>query len=435
MKKKLAILQLAHHRQPALLITGQTVSNFGDGVALVALTLLVIDTTGSAAKLAWFAAARLTPTVVFLLVGGVIVDRYSRRTLLLISDMSRAVLTAGLVVLIGMGDLHFWELLVFAVLFGTFDSVFGPAIIALTPEIVPEELLPAMNSVRPLANNVAGQMIGPAVGGVIYALSATWAIGVDCATFVFSAACLFTMHPTPSPLRDLSKSMLDEVKEGVGYVRTTRWVWTTLVAVALTNAFVLNAGFVLIPFFLRDDLHAGKLIVGYAFALGGVSGTLGALVGTNLKTPKRRIRTMWTYWTICCLAGLVIGFATNYWEVFIFPVIVGPTSLLGNVIWESMLQTDVPRTLLGRVSSVDQFVSFGLGPLGLVVAGALSSVMGIRPYFIVFSSVSALPGIWILLSRRINEIDAGRVSKSEVAAPPPETFPPNESPSSPQLGI
>lgn len=121
MKKKLALVQLAHHREPALLVAGQTVSQFGDGVAMVALTLLVLDTTHSAAKLAWFAAARMTPLVIFLLVGGVIVDRFSRRILLLISDTMRAVLTAGLVVMIGTGLLRFWELLVFAVVFGTFD--------------------------------------------------------------------------------------------------------------------------------------------------------------------------------------------------------------------------------------------------------------------------------------------------------------------------
>src|SRR5664280_1784628 len=125
-----------------------------------------------------------------------------------------------------MGDLHFWELMVFGVLFGTFDSVFGPAITAITPELVPEDLLQAMNAVRPLSNNVAGAMIGPAVGGIIAAASTTWAIGVDCATFLFSAACLFTMHPTPSPARDLAKSMFEEAKEGIAYVRKTRWIWT-----------------------------------------------------------------------------------------------------------------------------------------------------------------------------------------------------------------
>ncbi len=90
MQRRFALAQLARRREPALLLAGQTVSNFGDGVALVALTLLVLDTTHSASRLAWFAAARVTPLVVFVLVGDAIVDRFSRRLLLLISDVTRA---------------------------------------------------------------------------------------------------------------------------------------------------------------------------------------------------------------------------------------------------------------------------------------------------------------------------------------------------------
>ena len=91
MQKKLAILQLLKHREPTLLIVGQTISGFGDGVALVALTLLVLDSTHhSVTKPAWFAAARMVPFVAFVLLGGVIVDRFSRRLLLLISDSMRA---------------------------------------------------------------------------------------------------------------------------------------------------------------------------------------------------------------------------------------------------------------------------------------------------------------------------------------------------------
>jgi len=142
-EKEDRLVQLAKHREPRLLVTGQTVSQFGDGVALVALTLLVLDTTGdSASKLAWFVAARMTPLVVFLLIGGVIVDRFSRRILLLISDGVRALLTAVLVVLIATHHLTYFDLLIFAVLFGTFDALFMPCITALTPEIVPEDLLP-----------------------------------------------------------------------------------------------------------------------------------------------------------------------------------------------------------------------------------------------------------------------------------------------------
>ena len=434
-KKKIAIIQLAKHREPRLLVTGQTISQFGDGVALVALTLLVLDTTHSASKLAWFVAARMTPLVIFLLVGGAIVDRFSRRILLLISDCVRAILTAILVVLIATGHLKFGELLIFAVLFGTFDAVFMPCITALTPEIVPEELLPAMNAVRPLSNNLMGNMIGPAVGGVIYAASTSWAIGVDCATFLVSACALFLMKPTPTPHRSPGSSMLAEIKEGIRYVRATRWLRTGLVAAGIANAVMFTPMAVLLPFLLRHTFHDSKVVVGYTFAVMGLSGAVGALVASNLKTPRRRIRVMWTFWTISSLSGLIVGFATNFWEVMIFPLVASPLLLLGNVIWQSMMQTEVPRDLLGRASSVDWFMSLGLAPIGLVVAGLLATEWGVRTYFVVVSLLSAAPGIWIILSRKINEIDEGRVKESAVAEPPPATFPLGESPSSQNLGI
>jgi len=388
---------------------GQTVSNFGDGVALVALTILVLDTTHSASKLAWFAAARMLPMVVLLLVGGAVVDRFSRRLLLLISDVTRALLTGVLVAFLGLGILRFWELMVFAFFFGTFDALFMPAISALTPEIVPEELLPAMNAVRPLANNLMGNMIGPAVGGLIAVASTTWAMGIDCATFVVSSISLFAMKPTSAPARDGASSMFADIREGVRYVRSTRWLWTTLVSVASVNAFVFVPMSVLIPFFLLHDLHAGKAMVGYSFAIFGLSGALGALIAANLKVPRRRIRVMWTYWTIGTAAALIIGFATNVWEIFVVGLVTSPMMLLGNVIWESMMQTEVPRELLGRASSVDWFVSLGLAPIGLVVAGQIANVVGVRTYFVAMSLVSIVPGIWILVSPRINAFDVGRV--------------------------
>jgi MFS family permease len=94
-------VEIFRHREPRLLISGQTISGFGDGVANGALTLLVLNTTHhNVSKLSLFAAARMVPTVAFLLVGGAVVDHFSRRLLLLLSDLSRAVLTGAVVVLI-----------------------------------------------------------------------------------------------------------------------------------------------------------------------------------------------------------------------------------------------------------------------------------------------------------------------------------------------
>jgi len=221
-----------------------------------------------------------------------------------------------------------------------------------------------MNAVRPLSNNLMGNMIGPAVGGVIAAASTSWAIGVDCATFLVSAGALFLMKPTPTPKRTPGSSMLSEIKEGVRFVRQTRWLRTNLVAAGVINAIMFSPLAVLIPYLLRHTLHDSKVIVGYTFAVMGFSGAIGALIASNMKMPRRRIRVMIAYWTIASLAGLAIGFATNFWEVMIFPVVASPLLLFGNVIWESMMQSEVPRELLGRVSSVDWFMSLGLAPIG-----------------------------------------------------------------------
>jgi len=428
-RKRLAIIQVLRHREPALLVAGQTVSMFGDGVALVALTLLVLDTTHSVSKLAWFAAARMVPLVVFLLIGGAVVDRFSRRTLLLISDSVRAVLTIGLTVLIGLHVLTFTELMAFGFVFGLFDALFSPAMTAITPEIVDEDLLPAMNAIRPLSSNLVGNMIGPAVGGVLAAWSTTWAIGIDASTFVVSAGALALMHATPRPERHTETTMRADIREGIGYVTKTRWIWTTLASVTFINALIFTPMFILIPFFLRHDLHTSKALVGVAFAVSGASGALGAFISGNLKIPRRRIRTMWIYWSIGALVVLGFGVATNYWEVLIIPLVVSPMALMGNVIWESMLQTEVPRELLGRVSSVDFFVSFGLSPVGLVVAGALTGAIGVRSYFVVMALVTVTPGLYILTSRRINEVDRDRVTPAPAAGPWPEAAAPAENPS------
>jgi hypothetical protein len=129
-----------------------------------------------------------------------------------------------------------------------------------------------------------------------------------------------------------------------------------------------------------------------------------------MKTPRRRIRVMWTIWSIGSLSALIMGVATHSWEVFLVPIISAPTMYIGNVIWESMVQTEVPRELLGRVSSVDWFVSLGISPVGLVVAGFLSSRYGVQDYFVVTGLVCAVPGLFIIASKKVNEIDQARVS-------------------------
>jgi MFS family permease len=411
------MIQIFKFRDPALLISGQAVSNLGDGVASVAFAILVLTLTHhSPVALSLFAAARMVPLVGFLLVGGVLVDRNSRRLMLLVSDSGRAIVTAAIVVLAVLGILQFWELLVAGVIFGAFDAVFMPAMSALQPEIVPDELLPAMNAVRPLANNFVGGMLGPAIGGAVAAWSTTFAIGLDSATFVVSATTLALMRPTPKPVRAAPASMMAEIKAGLNFIRSETWIWSTLAFAGLSNAFVLIPVFTFLPFVVIHTLHASRVWVGITSATSGLFGTLGTIYAGTMKTPVHRMRVMWGVWVVGGLVAVVMGFAANTWELLLVPICMSPGIVIGNVIWETMLQRETPREMLGRVTSADWFVSLGIAPIGVVVAGALISATSVRDYFIFAVIAITVPGVLGLFSKHVNAVDAPE-RRARVTAP------------------
>src|SRR5450432_4014395 len=121
------------HRDFALLWSGQSVSLIGDGVYTVALALETLRVDDRPLALALVLAARLFPTVLLLLAGGVIVDRIPRRLAMLVSDSTRGVVVAVVAVLIAFGSPEIWELVVMSVIFGAADALFFPAVTAVVP--------------------------------------------------------------------------------------------------------------------------------------------------------------------------------------------------------------------------------------------------------------------------------------------------------------
>ena len=420
-KPSQGMIQIFRQREPALLLSGQTISALGNGVANIALTLLVLKVTNtSTTGITIYGAARIVPMLALLLFGGAFVDRVSRRLVMLVSDGARAVIVGVLAVLTATNSLQFWHLLIFSALFGLFDSVFMPAYTALTPEIVREDLLVAMNAVRPLLSGTFSNIIGVSLGAALVSWSFTAALVVDAATFFISATALALMKKTPKPVRHEEKPILHEIGEGLAFSRRTPWLWSTLVLAAFGNALVYSPIFPLMLVYLKKDLHQSRTIVALAILLSGVMSVLATIFGGSRVLPKRRIRVMWTAWMISLGGALMLALATHVWEVFLIPVLMSPTLTYGTIVWETMMQTEVPRNLLGRVSSVDWFVSLGLAPIGLIAAGALSRWVGIRTYFGVAFAVLLLPTIFVIFSRKVNAIDLNRV---EPQSPEPIAVP------------
>jgi hypothetical protein len=375
---------VAGNRQFALLWSGQAVSLLGDGVLGLALPLLVIETHHSDAQLGLVVAARMVPLVLLLLFGGAITDRISRRVAMLVADAARGLTTLVLGLLALHGSLSFGGLVAGAVVLGVFDALFLPASTAMIPDVVEPDLLTTANSATQLSRTLA-PLVGTVLAGII---QPSWALIVDAGTFTVSAGCLAAMAPTPR-VEPSGHSVLAEVKEGLAYCRSVPWLWLTLVFAAFANALIFTPSAILVVLLLTKTFEAPHWVTGIVLATGSLGGAVGAVIAGRRALPRRRITVMWTSWIAATCTVVLVGLAPSTIVVAIGFFFGAPLLVYGSVIWESLLQTQVPRQLLGRVSSVDWLVSLGLSPMGVALAGAVAGVVGVRPTLVVPALVVA----------------------------------------------
>ncbi len=174
---------------------GQSISLLGDRVYSVALPFLVLELGGSAGEIGRVLAVYSVPQLLFLLTGGVLVDRVPRRLTMLVSNVLHAILLGVVLVLMLGGRLELTHLYILSGVFGLLSAFFMPAAMSITPQLVPREVLPQANAVRSFASELAG-ILGPPLGGLLITLgSLSLALGFDALTFVLGALCLLAMRP------------------------------------------------------------------------------------------------------------------------------------------------------------------------------------------------------------------------------------------------
>jgi predicted MFS family arabinose efflux permease len=376
------------HRDFALLWSGQSISLVGDGVYTVALALETLRIDDHPLALSLVLAARLLPTVLLLVAGGVIVDRVPRRFAMLASDTTRGAAVAAIALLVALGAVQVWELVVISAVFGAADALFYPAATAVTPEILPAELLVQGSALNHTSQTVAQLLIGPALGGLVVAsLGYEWAFAIDAVSFAVSAGCVLGMAARPRPAPS-GHSALADAREGLRYVRSQRWLWVTIACAGLANFAAFSPLGVLVPLLIRNVLHQGPIALGLVLAAGGVGGGMSALLVAKLGAPRLRISSMWVGYGVSAAGIAVLSLAPNISVAGACAFLVTGALMYGNVLWSPIMQELVPPELLGRASSVDWLVSLSLSPLGVLAAGAAAGVIGTRATMLVGGCVA-----------------------------------------------
>jgi MFS family permease len=373
------LLKPLAQRDFALLATAAAISLLGDGFFSVALAWQVYEISNLPTALSVVGVAWTLPVVIFVLLGGVLSDRYDRRWLMIGADVVRAVAIGLLGLLSVTGVLELWHVIVLIAFVGLGDAFFNPASTAIVPDLLPAEMLPQANALQGLVRPMAIRLVGPAIGGfVVAAFGPGIAFLIDGASFVVSMAFLVAIstRPVHAAAGASLRRTFSEMGEGLDFVRRTPWLWATLVSAMFSLLLFIGPVQVLLPFLVKNRLGLEADALGLIFAVGGVGSVLAAIAIGQLGLPRLRVTVMYASWAVgvALLAGF--GLMTSLWHALVVGFVYAALFEIGSIIWITLLQQLVPRNLLGRVSSLDWLVSTGLVPVSFALTGPVSDAIG-----------------------------------------------------------
>jgi MFS family permease len=409
------------HREYRVLIAALAISIFGSGMWAVAMVYQVIHLGGGPLELSLVAAAGSVGLVAFVLAGGIAADRVPQRLLIIAVEGANLAVIAGISGLAMAGWLQLWHLAVGSFVLGVGAAFFFPAYSAILPRILPAQDLLAANGMEGTMRPILQQAAGPAVAGILVAaLSPSHAVtgvaGCHLLAFIIlnflgryalaapsSGAEDGGSHPAGEDTheRPARTSFFHDLREGVSYTIRTPWLLWTLLWACVSVLFLIGPIEVLMPFVVRDQLGGDSRMFGFLLAVMGVGGAIGSLVTASLKLPRRYLTVMMVCWGAGSLPLAAVGILDSFWTVAAAMFIFGATGSVGMVIWGTLLQRRVPRHLLGRVSSLDFFVSLALMPVSMALAGPAAEVFPIWAIFLFAGGVCPVLAVIAMIAARM----------------------------------
>ncbi|MBT2531020.1 MFS transporter [Arthrobacter sp. ISL-48] len=408
------------HREYRVLIMALAISIFGSGMWAVAMVYQVIHLGGGPLELSLVATAGSAGLVAFVLAGGIAADRVPQRLLIIAVEGANLAVIASISGLAMAGWLQLWHVAVGAFVLGVGAAFFFPAYSAILPRILPSEDLLAANGMEGTMRPILQQAAGPAVAGILVAaLSPSHAVtGVAvCHLTAFIILNFLGRHSLEAPANGAEQagparvgepgeqviraSLLHDLREGISYTLRTPWLLWTLVWACISVLFLIGPIEVLLPFVVRDQLAGDSRMFGFLLAIMGVGGAVGSLVTASLRLPRRYLTVMMVSWGVGTVPLAAVGIMDSFWAVAAALFVFGATGSVGMVIWGTLLQRRVPAHLLGRVSSLDFFVSLALMPVSMALAGPAAEVLPVWLIFLVAGGVCPVMAVIAMIVARM----------------------------------
>lgn len=406
------------------LLSSSAVSNLGDGIGKVAFPLLAATLTREPVLIAGLAAAQFLPWLLFALLAGALVDRIDRRKAMLAANAARAIVIGGLGALALADAVSIWLIYLAALLVGTAETVADSAANVLLPSVVPKDRLESANSKLQSVEIVGQTFLGGPIGSLTFVLFAAFPFLLNSAAFGLAAILLLGMAGSyvpggvAAPPRDpvnLRAQLADGLRWLRGHPLLRRLV---LIAglVSLTSEFA-QAQLVL---YALEDLRLNEAAFGLFAFIGGIGGLLGAAIAPRLVRQLSR-RTV--------LIGGLVTAGMSFSGMGFSPAPIVSALLFGafaaaivsvNIILATLRHILVPDELLGRVLGVWRTVVWGAIPVGALIGGVLTKVLGSASATFVVSGacmVVLAGAAWLVLRRFHGEVNGNSEQPAKEPAP------------------
>jgi MFS family permease len=393
-----ALLRPLRIRDFRLLFTGETISVLGDQFHFVALTWLALQLTGSGLALGTVLMTAAIPRAAFMLLGGAFSDRFSPRTLMLLSNVIRGTAVGILAALVLSGRAELWHLYVLAGIFGVVDAFFYPAMNTIVPMLVPERQLAPANGLVQSSQQVT-LLVGPAVAGAFIAIVQTGpAFAIDAASFAVAAIAIGLIaggrrNAQPSGGQP---SVLHTIAEGLRAAWADKVIRSMVILIAAFNFGFTGPMSVGLAVLVDQRFTGGSAAFGVLLSAFGGGALIGAVVSGSVPRLSRLGSILMAIAIALGIGLALIGLAPTLASALAICAVMGLLVGFINVQAIAWLQTRIPEDLRGRIMSLVTLGSVGLAPVSLAIAGALVDVGAVTLTFVVAGAIvvaAALAGI------------------------------------------
>jgi MFS family permease len=376
---------------------GQLISNFGDTLNYIALVVLVFRLTGSGLAVSVTVVFEIIPVLLLAPIAGVIIDRFPRKAILVLSDLVRAALVLFLI----FAD-EAWHVYLIAFLLTSASIFFNPTMQAVIPNVVEKESLLAANSVAWTTGRLVQIVASAVAGGLIAATGTGAAFAINALSFVISALLIarLTIPPHVGQLDRSTKrgigGWLGDAQRGLSYVRHDRFISRLLVVQALASLAVGATGALLV---VLAERHMRLPAEGFAWLLLaiGVGALLGPILLGSFTQNYRNTSLLFLPYIIRGAGDVLIAVLTPLPLVMLILLIYGLCTSTGMVVYNSLMQSQVHEAVRGRVYTLMDLTWNLMRLISLGLGGLLVDLWGVQVVYYLGGTLLLLAGVLGLL--------------------------------------